>query len=233
MVSWVARVRARDEFRTCRATAITVRRGCLRAAVLLAAVLAMPATSHADAIDSVRTAVADTPTADSASLVDRTPVTPCRPWVAFGLGMAVPGGGQFYLGDWIGGIESVVADLLVFEALRRSGATGSSMALFIGSMHLVEAMFAVQDCRLANARRTSTASRERLRLGGELARTVAAGSRPNAERWKLSVGLSIPISISHNEPGSYASATSDTYSGRWRAPRSTERSHVGGAAAVD
>jgi len=70
-----------------------------------------------------------------------------NPWVALGLGIVIPGGGQFYLGDWSGGIQAVVTDLILFEALRRSETSARGMIFFLGSVHLVEGLFAAQACR--------------------------------------------------------------------------------------
>lgn len=62
------------------------------------------------------------------------------------LGLVIPGGGQFYLRDWSGGIQAVATDVLLIEALRRSDATASGIVFFVGAVHLVEGLFAMQDC---------------------------------------------------------------------------------------
>ena len=61
------------------------------------------------------------------------------------------GGGQFYLGDRAGGIQAVITDVILFEALRRNDATISGVVFFIGAVHVVEALFAARECRLRNA----------------------------------------------------------------------------------
>jgi|GEM_PF-1154773 len=78
---------------------------------------------------------------------DSTVTRKCNPWVAFGLGVVIPGGGEFYLRNWSGGIQAVVTDLILFEALRRSESSARGVAFFLGSVHVVEGLFAAQRCR--------------------------------------------------------------------------------------
>ncbi len=82
---------------------------------------------------------------------DSSGVSSCNARTAFALGLAVPGGGQFYLGDRAEGIQAVVTDVILFEALRRNDATISGVVFFIGAVHVVEALFAARECRLRNA----------------------------------------------------------------------------------
>lgn len=82
---------------------------------------------------------------------DSSRVSPCNARTAFALGLVVPGGGQFYLGDRAGGIQAVITDVILFEALRRNDATISGVVFFIGAVHVVEALFATRECTLRNA----------------------------------------------------------------------------------
>jgi len=82
---------------------------------------------------------------------DSSRISPCNARTAFALGLVVPGGGQFYLGDRAGGIQAVITDVILFEALRRNDATISGVVFFIGAVHVVEALFATRECTLRNA----------------------------------------------------------------------------------
>ena len=82
---------------------------------------------------------------------DSSRTRPCSARTAFALGLVVPGGGQFYLGDRAEGIQAVITDVILFEALRRNDATISGVVFFIGAVHVVEALFAARECRLRNA----------------------------------------------------------------------------------
>jgi len=97
----------------------------------------------ADSVGGVRPVAAAT-----AGVEARRDWSPTR---AFLLGVVVTGGGQFYLRDWSGGIQAIVTDVALFEALRRSGSTWGSIGFFIGAVHVVEGLFAAQECRIRNA----------------------------------------------------------------------------------
>ena len=97
----------------------------------------------ADSIGGVRPVAAAT-----TGIEARRDWSPTR---AFLLGVVVPGGGQFYLRDWSGGVQAIVTDVVLFEALRRSGSTWGSIGFFIGAVHVVEGLFAAQECRVKNS----------------------------------------------------------------------------------
>jgi hypothetical protein len=155
---------------------------CLLATALFAASSAAD-TSQVDT-SGADTSQASVPVRTEGSMAGApvAPICTCDPWTAFALGIVLPGGGQFYLGDWIGGIEAVASDIIIFEALRRSGATAGSLAFFIGAMHLVEAGFAVQECQ---TRRDDGA------VEGYVPRSSFDQQR--SERWRVSIGYAVGV----------------------------------------
>lgn len=83
-----------------------------------------------------------------AATADSSEAGRCNGRTAFLLGLVVPGGGQFYVGDRAGGIQAVITDAILIEALRRNDATVSGMFFFVGAVHVVEALFAARECRV-------------------------------------------------------------------------------------
>jgi len=96
--------------------------------------------------------------AADASGADSACARKCNPWTALALGIVVPGGGQFYLHDWRGGVAAVVSDALIFGALARSEASGGEIVAFIGSMHVLGGLFAAQACRAQKPKRAAAES---------------------------------------------------------------------------
>ncbi len=78
---------------------------------------------------------------------------PCNPTAAFLFALPLPGGGQFYLGDVAGGVEAVATDLLLVGALISGGASLGGIVSFVATAHVIEGLFAAQECR----RRTAAA----------------------------------------------------------------------------
>jgi len=149
--------------------------------------------------------------ADTVSVVDGSGVAsgvhtarsrPCSPKTAFILGVIVPGGGQFYLRDWSGGIQAVVSDVVLVEAMRRSDATVGSMAFFIGAVHVVEGLYAAYECRTrgeVNATRNSGTLRSKdLRLTpgfpeSRVDRDEQSTGHTKYSPWRVGLGLRISI----------------------------------------
>ncbi len=139
---------------------------------------------------------------DVASGVHTARSRSCSPKTAFILGVIVPGGGQFYLRDWSGGIQAVVSDVVLVEAMRRSDATIGSMAFFIGAVHVVEGLYAAYECRTrgeANTTRNSGIPRSndlRLTPGfpeSRVDRDEQSTRHTKYSPWRVGLGLRISI----------------------------------------
>ncbi|HDS74120.1 MAG TPA: hypothetical protein ENN56_01135, partial [Firmicutes bacterium] len=115
--------------------------------VFLCAIMGFTDLAHAEGDSMPVDSVSAVGQFDVASSTSATRSHTCSPRTAFALGVLVPGGGQFYLRDWSGGIQAVVTDAILIEAMRRSEATIGSMAFFIGAVHVVEGLFAAYECR--------------------------------------------------------------------------------------
>lgn len=137
--------------------------------------------------------------ADSSTSAHQVVSSQCSPWKACAFGVVIPGGGQFYLGDVSGGIQAVATDLILFAALRRSGATGQGIAYFLVPVHIIEGLFAAQACRTMKAGKpspvpsatppTDTASRTSRGwqpVPGEL-RTASSGD------WCVMMSIRLPL----------------------------------------
>jgi hypothetical protein len=72
------------------------------------------------------------------------------PTIGFLTSLGIPGGGQFYLGDWGDGLQAIATDAVLYEALRRSESTASGIFFFLAGVHVVEGLFAAQECRIRN-----------------------------------------------------------------------------------
>ena len=105
-------------------------------------VLPLPDTSRVDTSLSLVSTTPDTGTA---------PVGRCSPTTAFILGALLPGGGQFYLGDIGGGVESIVTDVILAAALASGGTGVAGTIMFIETVHVIEGLFAAQSCRVRNS----------------------------------------------------------------------------------
>jgi hypothetical protein len=72
------------------------------------------------------------------------------PTIGFLTSLGIPGGGQFYLGDLGDGLQAIATDAVLYEALRRSESTASGIFFFLAGVHVVEGLFAAQECRVRN-----------------------------------------------------------------------------------
>jgi hypothetical protein len=70
----------------------------------------------------------------------------CSPTAALGLGLLLPGGGQFYAGQFLGGAQAVVSEGLLAWVLYRSGSSTGSLLSFIVTKRLIEGLFARRAC---------------------------------------------------------------------------------------
>jgi hypothetical protein len=130
--------------------------------------------------------------ADSTTASARTASRSCNQWAALALGLTLPGGGQFYVRDLSGGVQAVVTDAILFEALRRSGSNARGIAFFLGSVHLVEGLFAAQQCRAMKKRRAPPAPP--VPPSVETAhRANPRGVPSEREGWRIEVGIRLSL----------------------------------------
>jgi hypothetical protein len=139
---------------------------------------------------------------DTASDIHAVPYRSCSPRTAFMLGVLVPGGGQFYLHDWSGGIQAVVSDVIIVEAMRRSDATTGSIVFFISAVHVVEGLYAAYECRIrgeANlARNSGTPQTDGLHITpgfpeSRVDRNEQSTGHMDSSPWRVELRLTIPL----------------------------------------
>lgn len=123
------------------------------------------------------------------------PVRYYSPRTAFTLSLVIPGGGEFYLGNWSRAAQAIATDVILFEALRRSDSTAGTIALFIGSVHVVQGLFAAYEARIRNERSKAkaTARSSPVRLLMPFTGPDSPALTANGYTGIYRIGISVPL----------------------------------------